>query len=292
MSQFNRGTGLLVVEARRSNPNGDPDRESDPRMLDTDERGLISPVSLKRKVRDLVADKDGEPWRLAAETLGLPADGAGFGILETRGRDRSKIEKMDRDAFTGAFWDARVFGNTFLESMKGKKADPDEYAHFISTGTVQVGLGISVAPVEVVRLTQTNKAGVEKDKDRGMAPLGFRVVEHAVYAVPFFVNPMVARKNGCTEKDIELLKFLLPHAYTQTASASRPEVFVLHAWYAEHTNPLGSCPDPRILDALTPTKKANPEIPSKSLAEYDVPGDLPGELKDRLDSFRDLCLPA
>ena len=110
--------------------------------------------------------------------------------------------------------------------------------------------------------------------------------------MPFFVNPMMARKNGCTAKDIELLKFLLPHAYTQTASASRPEVFVLHAWYAERTNPLGSCPDPRILDALTPTKKANPEIPSKSLAEYDVPGDLPGELKDRLASFRDLCLPA
>ena len=289
MPTFNRGTGLLIIEVRRSNPNGDPDRESDPRMLDTDERGLISPVSLKRKVRDLVADKEGEPWRLAAETLGLPADGAGYGILETRGRVLKDIAKMNRDQFVDAYWDARLFGNTMLEAMKEAKVKAGDADHFISTGVVQVGLGLSVAPVEVIRLTQTNKAGVETGKDRGMAPLSHRVVEHAIYAMPFFVNPIMARKSGCTAKDIDLLTFLLPHAYTQTASASRPEVFVLHAWFAEHQNPLGSCPDPLILDALTPTK-ADPRTPSTSRAEYEIPGDLPEHLKGRLNSFRDLCV--
>ena len=56
MSQFPRGTGLLIIEVRHSNPNGDPDAESDPRTLDVDGRGLISPVSFKRKLRDLLAD--------------------------------------------------------------------------------------------------------------------------------------------------------------------------------------------------------------------------------------------
>ena len=36
---FNRGTGLLVIEVRHSNPNGDPDAESEPRTIDADGRG-------------------------------------------------------------------------------------------------------------------------------------------------------------------------------------------------------------------------------------------------------------
>ena len=47
-ASFNRGTGLLIIEVRHSNPNGDPDAESDPRTIDADGLGLISPVSFKR----------------------------------------------------------------------------------------------------------------------------------------------------------------------------------------------------------------------------------------------------
>lgn len=163
--------------------------------------------------------------------------------------------------------------------------------HFISTGTVQFGLGVSIAPVEIERLTQTNKSGVQEGKDRGMAPLGFRVVQHGLYTMPFFVNPMMARKNGCVAKDIALLKFLIPHAYTQTASAIRPFVSVIHAWYAEHKSPLGSCPDPLIIDAMTPKKNGAPKQASTSLDDYDIPAksDLPKELRDRLQDFVDLC---
>src|SRR5215210_955115 len=87
---LNRGTGLLVIEARHSNPNGDPDQESEPRTIDADGRGLISPVSFKRKLRDLIADKEGPAWQAAQAALGLDS-GRGYDILETRGRDRSEI---------------------------------------------------------------------------------------------------------------------------------------------------------------------------------------------------------
>src|SRR5690348_2531971 len=102
---------------------------------------------------------------------------------------------MNEEQFKKEFWDARVFGNTFLESLKGKDATGKE--HFISTGVVQLGPGLSVAPIYVQRLTTTNKAGVQEGKDRGMASLGWRVVQHAVYSMPFFVNPMAAGKTGC-----------------------------------------------------------------------------------------------
>jgi CRISPR-associated protein Csd2 len=288
---FNRATGLLIVEVRHSNPNGDPDAESEPRTLDADGRGLISPVSFKRKLRDLIADQEGPVWREAERALKLSSDsGRKFGILESRGRERDAIFKMNAGEFADAFWDGRVFGNTFLEDIKGKNFKPGEKDHFITTGVVQFGPGISVAPVEVERLTTTNKAGVEEGKDRGMAPLGWRVVRHAVYVMPFFVNPMMAVKSGCSEEDIALMKFLIPNAYRSTASAIRPFVEVRHAWYAEHKSPLGSCPDSLILDALAPKKVAGGEdTPSTSIDDYEIPTQLPDEVHRRLAGFEDLC---
>jgi CRISPR/Cas system type I-B associated protein Csh2 (Cas7 group RAMP superfamily) len=123
-----------------------------------------------------------------------------------------------------------------------------------------------------------------------MAPLGWRVVRHGVYAMPFFVNPMTATKTGCDAVDIDLLKFMIPHAYRLTASAMRPSVEIRHAWYTEHKSPLGSCPDFMILDALAPKRTSGKsEEPSKSIDEYDIPTSLPSELLSRVKSFEDLC---
>jgi len=303
ITPFNRGTGLIIIEARNSNPNGDPDQESDPRMLEADGRGVISPVSFKRKLRDIVA-AEGAAYLLAVEKLVLPTanEGRRYGILESRGRDRNAIGKMSAPEFQNAFWDARIFGNTFLESLKAlageegeeetkakkPKSHEKDTSHFISTGVVQFGVGVSVAPIEIDRMTTTNKAGVQKDKDRGMAPLGFRVVRHAIYAMPFFVNPALAAKTGADFKDLELLKFLVPHAYTQTASAIRPFISILHAWYGEHKTPLGSCPDSLFIDALTPTLMKPDRVPSKR-EDYQIPITLPGEIHSRFESVTDLC---
>jgi len=268
---------------------------------------LISPVSFKRKLRDLMFNpvdevvdrKESDPKepsevrRAALVAIGGPVRNRAFDILETRNRKRPTIDAMDAATFQAKYWDARIFGNTFLENLKEeeKKSKRDK-GHFITTGVVQFGPGVSIAPVDVVRLTLTNKAGVEGDKDRGMAPLAFRVVNHGLYVMPFFVNPSAAHKSGCDAQDIEILKFLIPHAYAHTASGIRPEVHIVHAWYAEHRNPLGSCPDPLILAALRPKRKPgfDPEKPSLSIDEYEVPTSLPDEINARLSFFEDLCL--
>ena len=123
-----------------------------------------------------------------------------------------------------------------------------------------------------------------------MAPLGFRVVRHGLYTIPFFVNPSAAHKSGCDSQDIDVQKFLIPHAYAHTASGIRPEVHIVHTWYAEHRNSLGSCPDPLILAALRPTRKAgfDPETASLSIDEYDIPTNLSEDIRARLAAFEDL----
>ncbi|GAC42575.1 type I CRISPR-associated protein Cas7 [Paenibacillus popilliae] len=243
MSEFIcRGTGLLVIDVKDSNPNGDPDRESDPRTRQ-DGRGEISPVSFKRKLRDLVAAKDSPVWKELAAELGLSNEG--FDILESKDTERDEVRKLSPDKFLAKYWDARVFGTTFLEEKGGS---------FISTGVVQFGLGVSLDPVKIERMTTTKVLAVEDDKSKGMAPLAFRIVAYGVYAMPFFINATAAQKTCCTKKDIELLLRLIPHAYKETASYIRSQVDIRYAFYVEHNRARGTFNDFKIIEALTPVR--------------------------------------
>jgi Cas7 group CRISPR-associated protein Csh2 len=274
---------LLVIEVMNSNPNGDPDRESDPRTR-PDRRGEISPVSFKRKVRDLLEDKEGPAWQILEARFESPLPGEEFMILESRGRNRDAVLKeVGEGTFVGKYWDARVFGNTFLEK---------EASQHLATGVVQFGLGLSIAPVTIQRFTTTNKSGVQTGKDRGMAPLAFRVVEHGVYLMPFYVNASAARKTGCTARDLAVLQQVIPLAYSQTASYVRTSVEIRHAWYMEHRSPLGSASDMALIAAMSPRKREHPEEPSRNWGDYDVPTALPETLRSRLADVRDLIAEA
>lgn len=283
-----RATGLLVIEVVNSNPNGDPDRESDPRQRPNG-CGEISPVSFKRKIRDLVDDHNAPFFKALPEKYSLKQEN--YFILEHRGRDRKSItaelgkdpSKFMESEFVHKYWDARVFGNTFLEDGGDKD--------FIKTGVVQFGMGVSIAPVDIIRQTNTNKAGVQEGKNAGMAPLAYRIVEHGVYCMPFFVNPNYAHKSGCTADDIELLKLLLPYAYEMNRSAIRPDVRLRHAWYIEHKNILGSCPEYLLFEALTPEKLGNKNDSSTAWSDYQDKTELPKELLSRVESCVDLVNP-
>lgn len=284
-NEIKRATGILVIEVVNSNPNGDPDRESDPRQRPNG-RGEISPVSFKRKLRDLLDDHESPFFKALPEKFSQNEDH--YYILEHRGHERSKIKKeMGSDPkhfleseFVHKYWDARVFGNTFLEEGGDKG--------FIKTGVVQFGMGVSVAPVNILRQTNTNKAGVQKGKSAGMAPLAYRIVEHGVYCMPFFINPNYAHKSGCTFEDIELLKLLIPYAYEMNRSAIRPDVRLRHAWYIAHKNMLGSCPEYLLFEALAPEKKNDKNEPSTSWNDYEDKNTLPESLLMRVDSCVDL----
>jgi Cas7 group CRISPR-associated protein Csh2 len=309
-----RATGLLVIVVENSNPNGDPDQESDPRRRSHDNRGMISGVSFKRKIRDLALRKDEVVWPKIAFSLGIintnglwSKDGFAFDILEQRDI-RSEVNAMLNDnkfeEFKKRFWDARVFGNTFLEQG---------VSDTIRSGVAQFALAVSVSPVRVHRLTQTKLAPAQSGRDgedgpsRGMAPLAHRVVEHGVYTMPFFINPTGARGRrgtGCIPLDIALLLKLIRYAYPHTKSDIRPLVEVRHAWYAEHEDELGSFSEFNFIERLSPKRlgeeRDRPSISGIPLLEqYEVPDSLgkeanpfPGKLKD--DKLYDLCveLPA
>lgn len=304
---ISRATGLLVIEVFNSNPNGDPDQESDPRRRSHDNRGMITGVSFKRKLRDLVLRKDELVWPKVATELGIQnnngswsKDGVEFDILERRGINRSDVNELlsnNFEQFKAKFWDARIFGNTFLE---------EGVSDTIRSGVAHFGLAVSVSPIRVHRLTKTKMAPAQSGRDdqegpsRGMAPLAHRVVEHGVYAMPFFVNPTGAqgeRGTGCTPLDIAILMKLIRYAYPHTKSDIRPLVEVRHAWYAEHKDDLGSFSEFKFIEKLTPKRKGgdteNPSVSGIPLDEqYDVPNKLPEDDERELknNTLYDLCV--
>lgn len=315
-----RATGLLVIVVENNNPNGDPDRESDPRQRNHDRRGYISGVSFKRKLRDLVEEKQGQVWQILKEKLDLNDDD--YCILESRERGfkdvadasdawRKVVELIAKDdkgkSVANKYWDARVFGATFLEkgeeapqTGRQKTAGDQKY---IRTGVAHFGIAVSVAPIRIHRDTNTKKASAQESKDRGMAPLACRYVEHGIYCMPYFLNPTAAIQSGCTAKDIALLLSLIKPAYSNTRSVTRSHgvIEILHAWYAEHEDDLGSFSEFEFIEKLTPRRKGdNPESYSVSSVpldtQYNIPTALPkngegafrGKLKN--NKLYDLCV--
>ncbi|WP_319521328.1 type I CRISPR-associated protein Cas7 [uncultured Desulfosarcina sp.] len=308
-----RATGLLVIEVCNSNPNGDPDQENDPRRRSHDHRGMITGVSFKRKIRDLVLRKDQIVWKTIARNYNISENngtyslhGYYYDILEDRDLKGSEVTKLIRegetnsnfDAFQKRYWDGRVFGNTFL---------PEETnGNHIRSGVAHFGLAVSVSPVKVHRLTKTKMAppGGRSENDegptRGMAPLAHRVVEHGVYTMPFFINPTGSqgkRGNGCTALDLALLLNLIRYAYPHTKSDIRPLVEIRHGWYAEHKDNLGSFSEFEFIEKLTPKRKgADRDTPSVSgiplNEQYELPSsDMNGfKAKLKKQKLYDLCV--
>lgn len=260
--KINRGTGLLIIEVIESNPNGDPDRENDPRQRN-DGRGEITSVSFKRKLRDLVLWKDGPVWKSVCKELRIDeSEYSKYDIMEHKDIKRADIIKEIEDGtFLEKYWDARVFGNTFLESEK-------EYN--VQTGVVQFGLAISISPIRIERLTNTKMAPTQEGKSKGMAPLGYRIVQHGVYCMPFFVNATAAVKTRCSKKDIDIILKLIPYAYPHTASYLRSQVNIRYAFYVEHNSPVGKFNDFEIIEELTPKRLGDKEKPSVSKDDYDL----------------------
>src|SRR5947208_16567998 len=80
---------LILFEVTNGNPNGDPDSGNQPRVDALSQRGLVSDVCLKRKVRNYV------------ELFPPPANGKGYDILVRQGAVLNRLQKEAVEATRG-----------------------------------------------------------------------------------------------------------------------------------------------------------------------------------------------
>lgn len=144
-------TIVYAMSVKASNPNGDPDAENRPRCYGTDQIGYISPMCLKRRIRDyawerLVGSLPG--YNLGcqhqinrAHTLAQAAMIANPGT--TAGADKTSSEvRRTFDVMFDNFWDIRVFGGVM-----------PRFGAIV--GPVQFGIAESVHPIAIESMTIT-----------------------------------------------------------------------------------------------------------------------------------------
>ena len=247
----NRHDFLLLFEVTNGNPNGDPDAGNMPRIDPNSNRGIVTDVCLKRKVRNFV--------ELFAPTRATETDN-GFNILIKQGavieteqkpaiaaaKDKDNPEQLagateaERAAnwLCREFYDVRTFGgvlSTGDDIMKGS-------AWGQVRGPVQFTFGQSYDPitpleVSITRCAVTKEADAKKERTMGNK----HIIPYALYAAKGYVSPAFAERTGFTQVDLDLLFEALVHMFEHDRSAARGEMIVRGIYDFEH---VGTQPDP------------------------------------------------
>jgi CRISPR-associated protein Csd2 len=246
----NRHDFLLLFEVTNGNPNGDPDAGNMPRLDPNTNRGIVTDVCLKRKVRNFV---ELFPPARASATVN------GYNILIKQG---AVIEKEQKPAIEEAkktenpaqlagateaekaknwlcreFYDVRTFGgvlSTGDDIMKGS-------AFGQVRGPVQFTFGQSVHPITPLEISITRCAvtkEVDAKKERTMG--NKHIVPYALYIAKGYVSPSFAARTGFMQADLGLLFEALLHMFEHDRSAARGEMIVRGLYDFEH---VGTQPD-------------------------------------------------
>lgn len=241
---------LALISVSSANPNGDPCGGGAPR---TDSRGfgIISPVCIKRKLRDRLAEA-GE--NILVSPPEYPGDALAKRVRQLpRGGDFTQRACAE-------WFDVRAFGQVF--------AFPGVNAPGIK-GAVTVQQAVSVRPVRVVQ-TGLTRCISSTESTRKNGNIGFtKTVEYGLYVLKGSVNAYTAMKNGFSDEDAQKLRRALIHIFNNDCSAARPagsmELKRLFWW--EHSCALGDYSPAKVFDTVR-VKPLSPE--PLCFGEYEV----------------------
>lgn len=253
----------LIFQVTNANPNGDPLNGNRPR-IGFDNRGEITDVCMKRKIRDRLVERFESLRDAGADTRGQAvyvqsSDRCIDGHASLRSRAETVIDsRFSRDqaidVACSTWFDVRAFGQLFAFSKKAKKSQKPKAADSVPNddatgnedgvsigirGPVTVQMAVSVEPIEVTSTQITKSVSAEGDGSvRGSDTMGMkhRVDGRAVYVAFGSMNPQLARRTGFSAEDAEVLKQLLPRLFENDASSARPDgsMQVLKLVWCEH----------------------------------------------------------
>ncbi|MBM4164580.1 MAG: type I-C CRISPR-associated protein Cas7/Csd2 [Lentisphaerae bacterium] len=240
----NRHDFLLLFEVTNGNPNGDPDAGNMPRIDPNTNRGIVTDVCLKRKIRNFV---ELFPPARESDTANdfkiLIKQGA---VIETEQKPAITAAK-DKDNITHLigsseaekaknwlcreFFDVRTFGgvlSTGDDIMKGS-------AFGQVRGPVQFSFGQSVDRITPLEISITRCAvTAEKDKGKERTMGNKHIVPYALYVAKGYVSPSFAERTGFTQADLDLFFQALSRMFEHDRSAARGEMIVRGIYDFEH----------------------------------------------------------
>ena len=251
---------VLLFDVTDGNPNGDPDAGNMPRMDPETGHGLVSDVSLKRKVRNYVemAREDAQRFRIYVTEGAVLNEKHREAYIALRPEDKAKGRELKpdsdeearrlRDFMCDNFYDIRTFG-----AVMGTRINAGQVR-----GPVQIAFARSVEPVmpleiSITRMAATNEAekkerteGEDEPEKRGdKRTMGRKyVVPYGLYRAHGFVSAPLAyderKGTGFTEADLELLFEALGSMFEHDRSAARGEMTTRRLVVFRHASALGN----------------------------------------------------
>ena len=215
----------VVIGVKRANPNGDPDAENMPRQ-DSNGKGIISSVCLKRKIRNQLQDRlenvlyynashSGESEKNIKDIL-LSNPTVMQAFKENIGSNEKKR------VIASEFTDVRMIGATlaFKEDKNNKELSNLSLG---INGVVSVQQAESVEPIMVDSMRITKSLNSETKSGKGSDTMGMEhVVEFGVYKTNMYVPKIMADKLGCSNEDYTLLLDCIKHMFDNDYSEARP----------------------------------------------------------------------
>lgn len=247
MTVGNRYDFVLVFDVKDGNPNGDPDAGNLPRVDAETARGLVSDVSLKRKVRNFVGIVKNEqpPFEIYVKEKAIlnkqherayEAIGAGE-LLKSDDKKRKGGEKVDeaRIWMCKNFYDVRTFGAVMSTGINCGQV----------RGPVQLTFARSVDPIvaqehSITRMAVATEAEAEKQGGDNRTMGRKHTVPYGLYVAHGFVSSHLAAQTGFTEEDLSLLWEALANMFEHDRSAARGEMATRGLYVFKHDSQLGN----------------------------------------------------
>jgi CRISPR-associated protein Csd2 len=241
---------VLYFDVTNGNPNGDPDAGNMPRLDPETNKGLVSDVALKRKIRNYVAlarpDAPGhEIYMRDGATLNVEHKRAWAAVMPavTKAEDFKKLPKEDNKAraltrwMCANFWDIRSFGAVMTTSVNSGQV----------RGPVQLTFAASVEPILPLEISITRLAATtEADNDaKGGRTMGRKhIVPYGLYRAHGFVSAPLAshpvKGTGFSDADLNLLFEALTNMFEHDRSAARGEMATRKLVIFRHATALGN----------------------------------------------------
>lgn len=275
MALNNRYDFVLLFDVKDGNPNGDPDAGNLPRTDAETGRGLVTDVSLKRKVRNFVGIvKDEQPpfeiYVKEKAVLTQQQEKAYLALgLDPKGKDGKR--KGGDDVETAKKWMCKNFFDirTFGAVMGLKEANCGQVR-----GPVQLTFARSLDPVvaqehSITRMAVATEAEAEK-QDGDNRTMGRKfTIPYGLYVAHGFISAHLANQTGFSEEDLELLWQSLAQMFEHDRSAARGEMATRGLYVFKHDSQLGNAPAHRLFE-LVRAEKTNGDAPARSFSDYTV----------------------
>src|SRR5690348_17304225 len=197
---------VLLFDVTDGNPNGDPDAGNLPRVDPETMQGLVTDVSIKRKVRDWVDMARGEEDRykiyvqnkgIALNTLHKRAYTA-LGVTSTGSKQKREEVDAVRQWMCANFYDIRTFGAVMTTDVNCGHVRGPVQLTFARSADPIVPLDLSITRVAI---TDPKDAEVVENEKGGMSgkttEMGRKaIVPYGLYKGHGFFTPHFARQTG------------------------------------------------------------------------------------------------